>query len=139
MPFTRQVASGIDLRQFEMRDAEELFALVEANRAYLREWLPWVDYTASADDVRRFIQRTQNQFAGNQGPQAAIRVDGRIAGTIGCHPIDWPNKHCSIGYWLEPGLQGRGLMTRCCASLIDYLFRDVGLHRVTIQCGVGNF
>jgi ribosomal-protein-serine acetyltransferase len=29
-------------------------------------------------------------------------------------------------------------MTRCCANLIDYLFREVGLHRVTIQCGTGN-
>jgi ribosomal-protein-serine acetyltransferase len=138
MPFTRQVAPGVCLQQFELADAEELFAVVDANREYLREWLPWVDFTASAEEIRRFIQRAQNQFAANQGPQAAIRVDGRIAGSVGCHPIDWPNRHCSIGYWQEAGRQGRGLMTRCCASLIDYLFEDLGLHRVTIQCGEGN-
>ena len=34
--------------------------------------------------------------------------------------------------------QGRGLMTQCCTVLIDYLFDDLALHRVTIQCGTGN-
>jgi ribosomal-protein-serine acetyltransferase len=29
-------------------------------------------------------------------------------------------------------------MTRCCAALISYGFVDLGVHRVTIQCGVGN-
>jgi len=136
--FTRRVAPGIDLRLIESRDAEEIFAVVERNRAYLREWLPWVDYTESSEDVRRFSERVRNQFENNQGPQAAVRLDGNIVGALGCHPIDWSNRHCSIGYWLEAGRQGRGLMTQCCAAFLDYLFDDLGLHRVTIQCGVGN-
>jgi ribosomal-protein-serine acetyltransferase len=138
MTFAREVAPGVGLRQFDARDAEELFERVEANREYLREWLPWVDLTQSAEDIRRFILRAQKQFAANQGPQVAIRLNGRIVGSVGCHPIDWPNRHCSIGYWLEAARQGRGLMTQCCASFLDYLFDDLGLHRVTIQCGTGN-
>ena len=136
--FVRQVAPGIELRVLELHDAEEMFAVVQRNRAYLRQWLPWVDFTESAEDVRRFIQRTRNQYEANLGPQAAIVIDGRIAGTAGCHPIDWANKHCSIGYWIDAERQGRGLMTQCCAALIDYLFDDLALHRVTIQCGTGN-
>jgi ribosomal-protein-serine acetyltransferase len=136
--FARPVAPGVEIRLFALRDAEELFDVVQRNRVYLREWLPWVDYTESPEDLRRFIQRVINQYEANQGPQAVIRVDGRIAGSVGCHPIDWPNRHCSVGYWLDAGLQGRGLMTQCCAALIDYLFHDLGLHRLTIQCGTGN-
>ena len=92
----------------------------------------------SAEDIRRFIQRAINQYEANQGPQGAIVIDGRIAGSLGCHPIDWSNKNCSIGYWLEGERQGRGIMTQCCASFIDYLFDEIALHRVTIQCGIGN-
>jgi ribosomal-protein-serine acetyltransferase len=136
--FTRQVAPGIELRHFELQHAAELFAVVERNRVHLRQWLPWVDFTESADDIRRFIQRALNQNQANQGPQAAILIDGRIAGSVGCHPIDWANKHCSIGYWIDSQQQGRGLMTQCCASFLDYLFDELALHRVTIQCGTGN-
>jgi ribosomal-protein-serine acetyltransferase len=136
--FSREVALGIELRQFEMRHADELLAAVNRNREYLREWLPWVDYTESLEDVRRFIQRTLNQYEANQGPQAAILIDGQIAGSVGCHPIDWSNRNCSLGYWLEAERQGQGVITRCCASMIDYLFHEIGLHRVVIQCGTGN-
>jgi ribosomal-protein-serine acetyltransferase len=136
--FARTVAPGIELRLFDRKDADDLFAVIEAERSYLREWLPWVDVSRSADDVRHFIERVQNQFASNQGPQSALWVYGCISGAVGVHPIDWPNRHCSIGYWLESGLQGRGIMTRACASILDYLFDELGLHRVTIQCGTGN-
>jgi ribosomal-protein-serine acetyltransferase len=136
--FSRKVAPGIEMRLFDLKDAETIFAVVEGNRAYLREWLPWVDFTGSAEDIRRFIQRAIHQYEANQGPQGAIVIDGRIAGSLGCHPIDWSNKNCSIGYWLEGERQGRGVVTRCCASFIDYLFDEIALHRVTIQCGIGN-
>jgi len=136
--FVRHVAPGIELRLFQMRDTTALFEAIERDRQYLREWLPWVDYTAAPDDVRNFIHRVHTQFDANQGPQTAIWVDGFIAGALGCHPIDWPNRQCSIGYWIGMSRQGRGIMTRACSAFLDYLFHDLGLHRVTIHCGVGN-
>src|SRR4051794_25025002 len=136
--WSRTVAPDLVLRQFEAYDAEPLFALVQRQRAYLRQWLPWVDFTETVDDVRRFIVRTRNQFDANQGPQCAVVLNGEIAGSLGCHPIDWSNKHCSIGYWVSADQQGRGLMTQCCVSMIDYLFEELDLHRVVIQCGTGN-
>ncbi|MBS1857600.1 MAG: GNAT family N-acetyltransferase [Acidobacteria bacterium] len=136
--FVREVGPGIEMRLFEARDAEELFAVVEANREYLRKWLPWVDVTHSPADLRRFIERVRGQYEAGQGPQTALRWNGRIVGGIGCHPIDWPNRRCSIGYWLADECQGKGIMTRACASLLGYLFDEAGLHRVTIQCGTRN-
>jgi ribosomal-protein-serine acetyltransferase len=136
--FHRVVSPGIEIRQFELRDAQPIFALVERNRQYLRPWLPWVDHTFSHDDVREFLSRAQAQFDANQGPNAGIWVEGVLAGTIGCHPIDWANRNCSLGYWIDAGKQGRGLITRCCATLLDYLFDELLLHRVEIRCGTGN-
>lgn len=136
--FVREVAPGIQIRLFDVADAEELFSVVESNRKYLRRWLPWVDVTHSPADLRRFIERVRNQFLGGQGPQAALRLDGRIVGSVGCHPIDWPNRRCSVGYWLAESCQGKGIMSRSCASLLDYLFGELKLHRVTIQCGTAN-
>ncbi len=136
--FSRKVGPGVEIRLFELSDAETVFASVERNRQYLRQWLPWVDFTSSPDQIRNFIVRVRDQFETGRGPQAGIWIGNEFAGSVGCHPIDWPNKNCSIGYWIEERHQGKGVMTRCCANLIDYLFRELGLHRVTIQCGTGN-
>ena len=136
--FTRLVEPGIELRQFEMRDADIVFAAVERNRAYLREWLPWVDMTHSADDIRNFIGRAITQFQDGLGPNCGIWLDGVYAGNVGCHPIDRPHRSVSIGYWLDARLQGRGILTRCCRYLVNYLFSECGLHRVEIRCATGN-
>jgi ribosomal-protein-serine acetyltransferase len=136
--FRLQVTPEIELRQIESRDAEQLFELTERNRAYLREWLPWVDHSHSTEDTRRFITGALSQYHANRGPNGAIWLDGAIVGSVGCHPIDWANHACSIGYWLDSGQQGKGIISKCCAALIDYLFDEMKLHRVVIQCGVGN-
>lgn len=136
--FLRKAGESIEIRQFEPRDAEAVFAAADRNRAYLRQWLPWVDQTKSPHQVRDFILRSLAQYQANLGPNAGIWMEGQFAGSIGCHPIDWVNKACSIGYWIDAGRQGQGIVTRCCECLLEYLFGEMGLHRVVIQCGTGN-
>ena len=48
--------------------AEAVFALVDENRDYLREWLPWLDNNRSVDDTRAFIKKSLEQMA-NNSPQ----------------------------------------------------------------------
>ena len=136
--FRRLVAPGIEIKLFEIREAEAIYAVVDREREYLRRWLPWVDYTHSPEDIRQFIMRVRSQYEANQGPQAGLWIDGEFAGSVGCHPINWQNRNCNIGYWIAPQHQGKGIVTRCCATLLDYLFDDVRLHRVVIECGTGN-
>ncbi len=136
--FRRKVAPGLEIRHFEMRDAEAVFGAVERNRDRLREWLPWVDQTRSLEDIRQFISRAAAQTEAGRGPQAIIWEGGDLAGSIGFHPIDWPNRSASIGYWLDAAHEGRGLITRCCACLLGYAFQELRLHRVEIRCGTGN-
>ena len=138
MTFRREVAEGIEIRLFENSDAETVFAAVERNREHLREWLPWVDRTRSAWDIREFIGRARDKFETGQAPDAGIWIGGVFSGSIGSHAIDRANRSTSIGYWIDAARQGRGVMTRCCATVLDYLFDDLLLHRVEIRCGTGN-
>jgi ribosomal-protein-serine acetyltransferase len=136
--FRRTVAPEIEMRQFDPRDAETVFAVVDRNREHLRQWLPWVDHSHSPEDLRQFILRVQAQFEADQGPNAGIWVGGVFAGNVGCHPISWANRNCSLGYWIDAAQQGKGVITRCCAAMLDYLFDQLRLHRVEIRCGTGN-
>jgi ribosomal-protein-serine acetyltransferase len=137
--FRRAVTSEIEMRLLDPGDAQACYAVVERNRAYLREWLPWVDRTHSPEDIRNFIQTIAiPQYEANNGPNCSIWITGEFAGGIGCHVIDWANRNCSIGYWVSAAHQGKGIVTECCTSLLDYLFDELRLHRVTIDCGTEN-
>jgi ribosomal-protein-serine acetyltransferase len=136
--FRLRVTPNIQLKLLDTPDTKALYALTERNRARLREWLPWVDQTRSAEDVRLFILRVIDQYHSNLGPQMGVWVDGVLSGTVGCHPIDWANRNCSLGYWLDASQEGKGVISRCCAALADYVFDELKLHRLEIRCGTGN-
>jgi ribosomal-protein-serine acetyltransferase len=137
--FQRTVAPDIEIRLFHPRDAAAVFAAVDRDRAYLREWLPWVDSTLKPEDLRHFIEDVVAvQWNDNRGPHCGIWVEGALAGSVGCHPIDWANRECSVGYWIASARQGQGIVTRSVSAMIEYLFDTRHLHRVVIRCGTGN-
>ena len=61
--FTRKITSEVEVRLSLPYYADEIFALKEDNRNFLRQWLPWIDGTKSADDTRDFIQEQLHRFA----------------------------------------------------------------------------
>jgi ribosomal-protein-serine acetyltransferase len=96
--FTLVVDDNIQLKLLEKRDAGALIQLVNDNREYLREWLPWVDDMQTAEDYYPIIDMWLEQFAKNDGFQAGILYEEKLVGMIGFHGIDWNKKKTSIGY-----------------------------------------
>ena len=136
--FSYKLSETTELRLLEERHAEELHTLGERNRAHLRAWLPWVDSSRTLEDRKNFIRGTLKQFAGNNGFQAGIWHEGRLAGVVGYHAVDWQNRATTLGYWLGEEFQGQGLMTAACGALVDHAMEDLGLNRVSIACATGN-
>ncbi len=135
---TIPVTDGSRLVPLDLADADELFALTDANRGYLRQWLPWLDSVRRVDDTRTFIRAARDQAARNDGVQLALTVDGRIAGVVGHHHVDWRNRSTSLGYWIGEQYQGRGLTTAACRALITRAFDAARINRVEIRCASGN-
>lgn len=129
---------GLFLKSLELGEAEELLLLVNANRSYLREWLPWLDTTRTIDEMIVLIDSTMLQLASNLGFQTAIWHNGQIVGIIGYHHLEWANRSTCIGYWLDERFQGKGIMTKSCRSLVDYAFHEWKLNRIEIRCAEGN-
>jgi len=136
--FPLTVRPGVELSLVQESHAPALFALVDRNRAHLRQWLPWVDGTRQESDTLQFIQAQMEQFASNAGFAAIIWENGQIAGTIGTHQIDWAHRRVELGYSLAAEFQGRGLITDSCRVLLKYLFTEMQLNRIEILCAVGN-
>jgi ribosomal-protein-serine acetyltransferase len=136
--FSFRIDADTELRLLENRHTEELFALTNQNREYLRKWLPWLDNNKSVEDSRAFITRSLIQYASNEGFPTGIWFKGVLAGVIGYNKIEWSNRTASIGYWVGASFQGKGLATRACRALIDHAFNEFGLNRVEIRCATGN-
>lgn len=128
------LGKGIEVRFLEPNDAEDVFAVIDANRDRLRPWMSWVDPTLGPADTRAFIERVR---ALGTEDGLGIYVDGSYVGGIGLRP-DAVNGDAEIGYWIGAAYEGRGLVTRACRALIDRAFGDLALHRVTIRVAPDN-
>jgi ribosomal-protein-serine acetyltransferase len=134
-PIYWDLGDGIAVRTYTPDDAEEAFALVDANRDRLHPWMIWEPRTRSPADTRAFIERclaSETDIEGN-----GIWVDGRLAGSIGLR-VDVQDAGAEIGYWIAGDHEGRGIITRACRRFFDLAFDDLGLHRMELCAAVGN-
>ncbi|HSL10416.1 MAG TPA: GNAT family protein [Actinomycetota bacterium] len=135
-PIYLELGDDAFVRTFTLDDAPTVFALVDAERERLRRWMPWVDGTATVDDQRRWVERS---IASEHDREAngIWLTDGALAGTIGLsvNPLENGGE---IGYWLGARYEGRGLVTRACAAMLDLAFDRLELHRVLIRAAVSN-
>ncbi|PFG06512.1 GNAT family protein [Bacillus sp. es.034] len=136
--FSFTVDKEISIELFQQHHKEELYELIDSNRDHLRQWLLWVDKRRSPEDLEPVIPIWIRNYADNNGFDAGIRYHGRLVGMIGLHYIDWKTKSTSIGYLLSEEAQGKGIITRAVSSLVNYVFNELDLNRVEIQCAVNN-
>lgn len=133
-----QIDKDLQLCLLEERHAEEYFALTLRNKDYLRRWGYPIGDRSSVETTRDFIERRLAQFANNRGFHAGIWYQGRIVGAIGYNNIEWEKQMADIYYWVDAGLQGKGLVSRTCRTLVDYAFDSYCLNKVEIHCAVEN-
>ncbi|HEX2682495.1 MAG TPA: hypothetical protein VHL77_01105, partial [Ferruginibacter sp.] len=74
------VDDNISLEFLEEIHAGSLFNLVNANRAYLREWLPWVDLMQTVSNFKQYIIDTNKRAAEGTDLGYAIIINKNIVG-----------------------------------------------------------
>jgi ribosomal-protein-serine acetyltransferase len=133
-----KVDRDIVVRPLRPEEAGLVYALIDANRAYIARFLPWCTPEYSVEDARKFIVQQQETYSKGDSAGGGIFFKRELVGDIGMRGFKSPNKSASIGYWLAEPWQGRGIVTRCCRKLIDLAFSDYGLHRVEILAAASN-
>jgi ribosomal-protein-serine acetyltransferase len=136
--FSLRIDENLQLALPQPHMATDLTAVVRENLEHLSRWVPWAVDDYSDETSLEWINMVLREFAEN-GPFGAVIVcDGKFAGTIGFHHLDKQNKSTELGYWLAKEFEGRGIITRCCRAVLDYLFNTMQLNRVQINCNVEN-
>jgi RimJ/RimL family protein N-acetyltransferase len=62
-----------------------------------------------------------------------LREEGQLIGHMVFHPWFAPRTY-EIGWVFHSGYQGRGYATEAALALLDYGFRELGLHRIIATC-----
>jgi ribosomal-protein-serine acetyltransferase len=136
--FTYELGQGTTLRILEMHHAQELLALVKANRAFFGRWLGWAVDMNTVEGAEAFISRGIARFAEYGLPRIGIWEDDAMVGGILFSPRESRIQATKIGYWLGESATGRGLMTRAIRALLPYLFDELGLNRIGLEVELDN-
>ncbi|OKL39664.1 GNAT family N-acetyltransferase [Pontibacter flavimaris] len=131
------VAPDLYLRRATTADAPALYYIIDRDRPYLRQWLPFIDFSQEVGDTEAYLKYVS--APGNTSDLIFVIVHAqKVCGLIGFKGIDKLNRKLEIGYWLAEDKQGKGIMRRACQTLLDYAFGKLRMNRVEIRVGVGN-
>ena len=128
------ISDDITLISLSLDDASDIFIILDGEREYMREWLPFVDHTHEAADTFKALQG----LVASENKQFTIRHKEQLVGLIGFKDTDFTNKRTEIGYWLSESAQGKGIMTQAVRALLGYAFSEMNMNRVQIKTAVEN-
>jgi ribosomal-protein-serine acetyltransferase len=121
------------LRKLGPDDAPQLFRLINSCRKTLRRFLPWVDYNTPEDHSKRFIQLMMRKADEQEAVAFGIWHNGELCGVIDLHDWDHALQKAEVGYWITPEMQGKGIVTCSCKTLIGYAFSAMRLNKIEIR------
>jgi ribosomal-protein-serine acetyltransferase len=136
--FSHQIDENLKLVLPQAYHAGEIAAVVRENLDILKPWLPWATDEYSIETALEYVEKTRREYGEKGTFGTLIVLDEKIAGAIGCHKLNPVNQSIQIGYWLGKQAQGKGVVTKCCRVLVEYIFDKMQLNRVQINCNVEN-
>lgn len=131
-----QLASGVQLRPWEMDDAQVL-----ADSCLDPEIQQWNrPGRLSIEDARERIARWRKRWQTEEAAMWAIRRPDELRpiGLIGIGDVDLRGGSAELLYWLLPAGRGSGVMVEATIRVSQWALDDLGLHRLRITHSVAN-
>lgn len=138
MFYTYKVDDEIKLKEPMAYQAEELARGISEDYEYLNEFCPAPAAAVSLEEAQKLIESYNEWNRNLQGLYSLILVEDKIAGVFQLNKFDLINSTTEFGYWIFAKYQGRGIITRCFAAMLEYTFDELKFNRIEIKCAVAN-
>lgn len=132
------LGDGATLRPLEPWQAAEFLAHMDRARGTVDPWIPWASRSPDLDGARATLQKYADLQARDAGRLYGIWLEDSLVGGVMFVSFDTESGNAEVGCWLEPAATGRGLITKAARHLIEYAFRERGLHRIEWHCRTDN-
>ncbi len=118
--------------------ASSLYEIVDNNREYFNNYLAWSKFVKSEEDEAKFLDLCLKKHEQNEAKTYVILYNDKPVGIIGFNSIDKGNKIAEIGYWLDPRISGKGIISQSVKNLVKYYTKNNQINRFVIKCSVHN-
>ena len=125
----------LTLRRFTTADAEA-FAAYRSDPDIAR-YQSWDAPLPRSEAVRKVEEFAQGDPAAPGWFQYAVDLDGVLIGDLGLN-LDENLMQAELGFTLASAYQGRGYATEAVRGLLDDVFIERKLHRVSAECDARN-
>ncbi|HEY2042497.1 MAG TPA: GNAT family protein [Jatrophihabitans sp.] len=126
------------LRPPQRGDAAAWSRIRLANEEWLARWEPtspksWMERN-SRSEYRRNLSRLRAAARLGSMLPFMICYGDRIVGQINVsNVVRGALRSCTVGYWVDSAVAGRGVTPTALALVIDHCLTEVGLHRVEVD------
>ncbi|HJQ42536.1 MAG TPA: GNAT family protein [Jatrophihabitantaceae bacterium] len=134
-----QLRTGsVGLRPPRLRDGRTWSDIRLRNEMWLLKWEPtsphsWVERNSVSAWPPLLSALRKAGRAGTMLP-FVITYQGAFAGQMNVsNVVHGVLKSCTVGYWVDRELAGRGIVPTALALVIDHCIAEVGLHRVEVD------
>jgi ribosomal-protein-alanine N-acetyltransferase len=131
-------AGPVLLRPPRLRDGRAWSEVRLRNQNWLEPWepsspFPWGERNSSSSWPQLHSALKRAARNGTMLP-FMLMFGGRLAGQMTVsNVVHGVQRSCTIGYWVDGTLAGRGIVPTALALMIDHCFSEVFLHRVEID------
>lgn len=132
------VAGPVRLRPPRMRDGRAWSEVRLRNERWLAPWEPtsslrWVDRNGISAWPPLLSALRKAARSGVMLP-FVVTYGGRLVGQMNVsNVVHGALRGCTVGYWIDSDVAGRGITPTALALVIDHCFTGVGLHRVEVD------
>lgn len=133
-----EIDQYITLKMLKVEDAEALFNFVDRNRNHFKKWLNWVNSTQTIEDQKKYLKTLSQDIHKANSIDLGIWNENKIIGIIHLTNIDRINKIGVLGYSIDENYQSRGIITECSKVFLDFVFKELQLHRIEIKTAKDN-
>jgi RimJ/RimL family protein N-acetyltransferase len=125
---------------YENGDGEEFFQLIQSNHNHLQEELGEVQTIQSIEAAEEYVRQKRIAWLSRERlvPKVVEKSTGRMIGQLWMEP-QWSIMIFEIGYFIEEKSQGKGFVTEAVRKAVEFLFKELGAHRLEIHTKATNY